>query len=265
MTSTMNNLDKLIQMVTIEQMYNMLDRLKQNTVSESVDNSVFEKYDKIHSDLYSKLESLNQRVCDIQKTMESFIVNLNKKVDYLSAELHENKDAINNNSKFLCQQIRGQQKLTSFSGFSVGNPDSEAKDSNVVLSIAECTTEVEEVENDVVQAEEVEVETEEVEVDTEVEKEVEKEVEQNDDLEEEQSEEEVGTEDGEEEVEVEEEVEEEVEAEAEEDEEEVFEIEIDDVTYFATSEENGILYESTADGDVGKKVGVIKDGEPIFD
>ena len=44
----------------------------------------------------------------------------------------------------------------------------------------------------------------------------------------------------------------------------MFEIEIDDVTYFATDEENGILYEVTKDGDVGKKVGIIKDGEPIF-
>jgi hypothetical protein len=47
-------------------------------------------------------------------------------------------------------------------------------------------------------------------------------------------------------------------------EEEVFEIEIDDITYFATDEENGILYEMTKDGDIGKKVGIIKDGEPIF-
>ena len=50
----------------------------------------------------------------------------------------------------------------------------------------------------------------------------------------------------------------------EEEDEEVFEIEIDDITYFATDEENGILYEMTKDGDVGKKVGIIKDGEPIF-
>ena len=46
--------------------------------------------------------------------------------------------------------------------------------------------------------------------------------------------------------------------------EEVFEIEIDDITYFATDEENGILYEVTKTGEVGKKVGIIKDGEPIF-
>ena len=53
-------------------------------------------------------------------------------------------------------------------------------------------------------------------------------------------------------------------AEEDEAEEEVFEIEIDDITYFATDEENGILYEVDKDGEVGKKVGIIKDGEPIF-
>ena len=50
----------------------------------------------------------------------------------------------------------------------------------------------------------------------------------------------------------------------EEEEEEVFEIEIDDITYFVTDEDNSILYEITADGDIGKKVGIIKDGDPIF-
>jgi hypothetical protein len=57
---------------------------------------------------------------------------------------------------------------------------------------------------------------------------------------------------------------EEVKQEEEEEEEEVFEIEIDDVTYYATHEENGILYEVDKDGEVGKKIGIIKDGEPIF-
>ena len=62
----------------------------------------------------------------------------------------------------------------------------------------------------------------------------------------------------------EEEVQTEEEEEVKEEEEEVFEIEIDDITYFATDEENGILYAMTKDGDVGEKVGIIKEGEPIF-
>jgi hypothetical protein len=50
----------------------------------------------------------------------------------------------------------------------------------------------------------------------------------------------------------------------EDEEEEVFEIEIDDVTYYATNEENGPLYEVDESGDPGKLVGHLKDGEPVF-
>ena len=50
----------------------------------------------------------------------------------------------------------------------------------------------------------------------------------------------------------------------EEEEEEVFEIEIEDVTYFATNEENGPIYAVDKDGDPGNQVGYLKDGEPFF-
>jgi len=52
--------------------------------------------------------------------------------------------------------------------------------------------------------------------------------------------------------------------EEEEEEEELFEIEIEDVTYCTNNEENGIIYELTSEGDVGKKVGFLKDGEATF-
>ena len=67
-------------------------------------------------------------------------------------------------------------------------------------------------------------------------------------------------------IEQEEEVQEEPEPilEEEDEEEEVFEIEIDDVSYFATHEENGILYEVDENGEPGKQVGILKDGEPFF-
>ena len=55
------------------------------------------------------------------------------------------------------------------------------------------------------------------------------------------------------------------EKEKEEEEEELFEIEIDDVSYCTNDEENGIIYALTADGDVGPKIGHLKDGEPFFD
>jgi len=47
-------------------------------------------------------------------------------------------------------------------------------------------------------------------------------------------------------------------------EEELFEIEIDDVTYCTDNEENGFIYKLTEDGDVGDKLGYLKDGEPFF-
>jgi hypothetical protein len=53
-------------------------------------------------------------------------------------------------------------------------------------------------------------------------------------------------------------------AEEEEEEEELFEIEIDDITYCTNNEENGFIYELTKDGDVGEKVGYLKEGEPFF-
>ena len=50
----------------------------------------------------------------------------------------------------------------------------------------------------------------------------------------------------------------------EEEEEEYIEIDIDDITYCTNNEENGFIYEVTEDGDLGDKVGYLKDGEPFF-
>jgi thiol-disulfide isomerase/thioredoxin len=112
--------------------------------------------------------------------------------------------------------------------------------------------------------------SEEEEDDVEEEEEEEEEVVEEDDVEEEVVEE-VVEEDVEEEV-VEEVVvkEDDVETEksesvaGEEEEEEFIEIDIDDVTYCTNNEENGFIYELTEDGDVGDKIGYLKDGEPFF-
>jgi hypothetical protein len=52
--------------------------------------------------------------------------------------------------------------------------------------------------------------------------------------------------------------------EEEDDDEDIFEIEIDDVTYCTNNEETGFIWEMTSDGEQGDKVGYFKDGEPIF-
>jgi hypothetical protein len=85
----------------------------------------------------------------------------------------------------------------------------------------------------------------------------------------EEEEEEVETEEEEEEVETEEEeeeeeVKEEKKGEVEEEEEELVEIEIDDITYCTNDEENGFIYELSEEGEVGDKVGYLKEGEPFF-
>lgn len=49
-----------------------------------------------------------------------------------------------------------------------------------------------------------------------------------------------------------------------EEEEEYVEIEIDNINYCTNNEENGFIYTLTSDGDIGNKIGYLKDGEPFF-
>jgi hypothetical protein len=67
-----------------------------------------------------------------------------------------------------------------------------------------------------------------------------------------------------EESESDEEENEEKEKQEDDDDNELFEIEIEDVTYCTNDEENGIIYELTEEGEAGKKVGFLKDGEATF-
>ena len=65
------------------------------------------------------------------------------------------------------------------------------------------------------------------------------------------------------EVELEDEVETEKSESEEEEEEDIFEIDIDDVTYCTNNETTGFIYELT-DGEMGDKVGYFNNGEPFF-
>ena len=60
-------------------------------------------------------------------------------------------------------------------------------------------------------------------------------------------------------------VETETKEEEDDDEEELIEIEIDDVTYCTNNEENGIIYELDKEGNVGKRLGCLKEGDAYFD
>ena len=267
--TSLDNLEKLIQMATIEHMYSMLQKISDNANNTTTDSTISKNC--INDKLIKKLQNY-----------DAVISSLTVKVHNLERELEEIKSNTNNNSIYLCQKNHGQQVLTSYPGFSntSASPIQSTKtvdEEYIRLKIEEKvesgqgskdqfeeeeSEEEDETDDDMKSLEEVLEKTtitQEIQPTQETKEEVEEEFKE---VKEEEDEIQPTQETKEE---VEEEVkEEEVEEEFKEEEDEVFEIEIDDVTYFATHEENGILYEITSDGDVGEKVGIIKDGEPIF-
>ena len=156
--------------------------------------------------------------------------------------------------------------------------DDETKQEEVIEILEEETVDEEEEsaeeEEESAEEEEESAEEEEEEVEKEEENVQEQTVVETEEIETECSSEEESEVDEEEVDEVEEEVDEEIVEETkpnvvektveDETEEELFEIEIDDITYCTNNEDNGIIYQLTEDGDVGEKVGYLKDGEPFF-
>ena len=141
--TSLDNLEKLIQMATIEHMYSMLQKMTNNTNCDSTfsknrdsdfsKNCITDeflkkihKYDTVIDSLTVKvydLEHCDSKIVifDLMKKIyncDNIISTLSVKVNGLEKELEEIKSNTNNNSKYLCQQIRGQQVLTSYPGFS---------------------------------------------------------------------------------------------------------------------------------------------------
>jgi len=143
-------------------------------------------------------------------------------------------------------------------------PEKEPIQLNIIEQEIEEEAE-EEAEEDVEEDVEEDAEAEDVE-DVEAEEAEDAEAEEAEDAEEEEAaaEEADAEADAEEEAEEDADVEAEAEEKAAEEEEEYFEIEIDDITYFTNDEVNGFIYDTTEDGYLGDKVGVLKDGEPNF-
>ena len=134
---------------------------------------------------------------------------------------------------------------------------------NIVLKIEEEEEKVIDSEVDETNEEEEESEAS-VEDETKEEEEEEEEASVEDETKEEEEESEASVEDETKEEEEEEASVEDETKEEEEEEEEFIEIEIVDITYCTNDEENGFIYELDKDGDIGKKVGYIKEGEPFF-
>ena len=289
----MDNLEKLIQMATIEQMYNMLQKMKMNTNCCSVNT---ENDSKTMNDILHQIERINGDSSNQFNNLYNMVNQLSVKINEMETELQELKQSS------ASKQVSGQQTLDKY--FNKQEPIridiNVIQQEEQVINSEEQVVAEEPASKEQVVAEEPaskeQVVAEEQEVVEEQESEElgfsvstfslfaesavatrsreggDQESEEEPKPEEQEPEEQVVAEEPEQdESSVEEEVVTDDDAEQPtqpqpvvEEEEEVFEIEIDDVTYYATSEENGILYEVLADGDVGKKVGVIKDGEPIF-
>jgi hypothetical protein len=232
--------------------------------------------------LIDKIEVLNNKVdkmvCEpkpisnisIKPSVESSIIsacqNENIKVD-IDSDIEDLDDSSSNvkpiNLPIIVKKMEAEESAIEVESVE-DDKVVEEEDTESVEDVEE--EEEEEQEEEVVEAEEVVekavsevVEEEEEEEDTES---VEEEEEEEEVVEEAAS---VETETKEEEEASDAEEEEQAESEQEKDdeEEELFEIDIDDVTYCTNDEENGSIYE-LKNGDVGDKVGYFKEGEPFF-
>jgi hypothetical protein len=269
----------------------VLDSVKGQTIINTTSNNNDDEIRQLQKDSQSCKEDI--------KTLTNMCLQISKAISDLQSSIGNLSDKQNNLTKYIEQtkeaeniQIKIVEKEKPKPNIIFIEEDDEEEDNNnntfeikeeVVSEEDSASLEEEEQEEDSASLEEEE------QVASEAEEEEVKEVEQSSEVEEEEAEvskeeEQVASEAEEEEeaseadvaseseVEEQEEVaseaEKEVEQEEVEQEEEggleVFEIEIDDVTYFATDEENGDLYEVDKDGDIGKKVGFIKDGEVEF-
>ena len=277
--TSLNNIEKLIQMATIEQMYTLLQNMKNNiqiNENENKTNNTENKqsnldksyFDLCFETLNNSINNMKEEIINIDKKHTIFLHRLTDVVEKLETRLLV-KDVKIDTHKYNLEKAIGLPNLLEEEHIKlkIEEKSSEQIETNiqeVLITLGKLN------EKEVLEEEEEEEEesTEALEEDKEVldeEEEEDKEVleEDKEDLEEQEDKEDL--EEQEDKEVLEEVVSEEEESEEEEsEEEEVFEIEIDDKTYFATHEENGILYEVTSDGEVGKKVGIIKDGEPIF-
>jgi hypothetical protein len=300
--ASLNNIEKLIQMATIEHMYEMLQKLKndisynelKNDIScnEGINNIFDESLKKNDSTIFdngfcsnellvsqiNELKDINKNISYETEILTRTIESLVNKVISLENEMKELKEQFQNthqNKQINCLDTDSKEKeerikLKIEEKNIIYDSDNLTNNYETLVEEEEQEEEEEEEEEqeEVVQEEKVVQEEEEELVEEEEQEQVKEEeeeavVQEDGDVEEEEEEEEeeeVAT-DEEEEVNVKKE---ECLEEKESEEEEVFEIEIDDVTYFTTDEDNGILYEVDSDGEVGKKVGIIKNGEPIF-
>ena len=117
----MNNLEKLIQMATIEQMYLMLEKLKANTDTNNTNNTLSSSTNIDFSEQIKKFEHEIYVLNNTLNTNNNTICKLSIKINELEEELTSIKNDIHytneNPSNLFKYQIKGQQTLDNFGFF----------------------------------------------------------------------------------------------------------------------------------------------------
>ncbi len=258
----------------------VLESVKSNNTNTTITTTYNDKNDEAIKQLQNDSQSCKEDI----KTLTNMCLQISRAISDLQSSIANLSDKHNNLTKCVEETTKSENIQIKIVEKEKPNiifieEEEEEVDSSTSLELEEASEEEQEEESN-----EEEIEQEEVANEEEIEQE---EVASEEEQEEVASEEEQEEQEEQEEVASEEEQEKQKEVASEEDEEveeqeankvehvaseaedeegglEVFEIEIDDVTYFATDEENGDLYEVAEDGDIGKKVGFIKDGEVEF-
>jgi hypothetical protein len=242
--------DTLVNLPTVKEHY--------ANKSESATVPASECYKDVKVKLEPGLEYVTKEetlklIKNIDDKMSDFIKSNNELFNKLLIQMNELKNEIDG--------LKNEKKNSlSFSHNEKENITLEIVDENVSEGLEK------DIEDEVTEVH-VETKIEELDVEEEEEEEVEEEEEEEveeEEVEEEEEEEEEEVEETEDVVSVETETKEDEEDE-EDEEEELIEIEIDDVTYCTNNEENGIIYELDKEGNVGKRVGCLKEGDAYFD
>ena len=243
-------------LLCMKKVANQLLKEKEETIALYQKEKI--SYNKIIEKCYKEIEYLKHEIYELKKcinqpvvcdlTSEEVIVEIKQEKENIILHIEENPDQSDELEDEEDDEEAEEDDEEAEEDNEEAGEDNDEEEDNEELD----DEEVEEVEdNEELDDEEVE-DNEEVEDDEEVEdnEEVEddEEVEDNDDVETENSE---SDEKSQEELE-------------ENEEEELFEIEIDDVTYCTNNEDNGFIYEVDKDGNVGEVIGYLKDGEPFF-
>ena len=261
----------------------MIQNIK-NITSELVENAVNQKFNEKDTIIRQLLIEMNNLKSEISKLKDdSLFKNTRGNNEEPEIPIKREKDEYENIKLVIEQKETYESNETYILEIDL-EESTEYSEEEHTRDVVEThiTKEVKEVEqesetDDDQEEEEVETETsdtveEESESEDEVDVETNKQIEQEDDNEAEEEEVETETsdtveEESENEYEVEVETVKQIEKQPEEkdgEEETYFEIEIGNETYCTNNEENGFIFELDEDGDVGNKVGYLKEGNPFF-